>query len=406
MTETFRLGRIARVRVGVNWSVIVIFTLIALGLAAGRFPILYPGLPTVAYSAAGLVAGLVFFASLLAHELAHAIVARRNGVGVEAITLWLFGGVAKLEGEPATPAADFRVAAVGPGVSLVLAAGFGVLAVVAAALSAPDLVVGVVGWLALINAVLAVFNLVPAAPLDGGRILRAVLWWRTGDRTRAAVGAARAGRTFGWFLIAFGVAVAVFGGGIGGLWLALIGWFITTAARSEEEYARVSGSLSGVRVSDVMSANPTVVPSETTVADFIDRYVFSHRYSTFPVVGPAGVPAGLVTLRHVKTIPAADRTTLRVADVAAPMDRVAVVAPADPLADVLPRMSSGAEGRAVVVAHNQIVGIVSPVDVMRRLEVAELSAWSPPTGGVAPGRTDPPGRIPPGGTGPMWPKAG
>jgi len=373
MTETFRLGRIAGVRVGVNWSVLVIFTLIALGLAVGRFPVLYPDLPSVAYSLAGLAAGVAFFASLLAHELAHAIVARRNGVGVEAITLWLFGGVAKLEGEPSSPGADFRVAAVGPGVSLALAAVFAVVAVALEAMAVPGLVVGVVAWLALINAVLAVFNLVPAAPLDGGRILRAVLWWRTGDRTRAAVGAARAGRTFGWFLIAFGVSVAVFGAGIGGLWLALIGWFITTAARSEEEYARVSDSLAGVRVSDVMSANPMVVPAHTDVDTFIEHYVFASRYSTFPVVAGDGSVVGLVTLRHVKTVPPGARPSTTVGEVAVPLDRVTVVAPSDQLAEVLPRMSTGAEGRALVVVGTSVVGIVSPLDVTRRLEIAEVT---------------------------------
>ena len=219
MSETFRLGHIFGVRVGVNWSVVVIFALITIGLAAGRFPLLYPDLAAGAYVTAGLVAGVVFFASLLAHEMAHAVVAKRNGVAVEAITLWLFGGVAKLKGEPTTPGADFRVAAIGPAVSLVLALVFALLGLLLDAVGAPELIVGVALWLGLINVVLAVFNLVPAAPLDGGRILRSLVWWRTGDRTRAAITAAHAGRVFGWFLIAVGVGTAGLGAGIGGLWL-------------------------------------------------------------------------------------------------------------------------------------------------------------------------------------------
>jgi Zn-dependent protease/CBS domain-containing protein len=372
MTETFRLGHIAGVRVGVNWSVVVIFVLITVGLAAGRFPLLYPDLPTGAYVAAGLIAGLVFFASLLAHELAHAVVARRNGVSVEAITLWLFGGVAKLEGEPATPGADFRVAAVGPAVSLVLAVVFTLLGLILDVAGSPGLVVGVALWLGLINAVLAAFNLVPAAPLDGGRILRALLWWRTGDRTRAAVSAARAGRGFGWFLIAAGVAIAVLGGGIGGLWLAFIGWFITMAARGEEDYARMSSTLAGVTVGEVMSPDPVTVPSGTTVDQFIDEYVFAHNFSTFPVVDDSGRAVGLVALRDIKAMPPGDRASTTVEDVAVPLPWVTVVTTGQLAVDVLPRMAATSSGRALVMTGNTVVGLVSPVDVMRRLEVAEL----------------------------------
>jgi len=372
MTETFRLGHILGVRVGVNWSVVVIFTLITVGLAAGRFPLLYPDLPAGAYVAAGLVAGVVFFGSLLAHELAHAVVARRNDVSVEAITLWLFGGVAKLEGEPATPGADFRVAAVGPAVSLVLAVLFALLGLVLDVAGAPELVVGVALWLGLINAVLAVFNLVPAAPLDGGRILRALLWWQSGDRTRAAVSAARAGRGFGWFLIAAGVGIAVLGGGIGGLWLAFIGWFITMAARGEEDYARMSSTLAGVTVGDVMSADPVTVPAGTTVDRFIDDYVFAHNFSTFPVIDSGGRPVGLVALRDIKAMPVGKRASTTVEDVAVPLPWVTVVTTEQLAVDVLPRMAATTSGRALVMTGNTVVGLVSPVDVMRRLEVAEL----------------------------------
>lgn len=372
MSETFRLGHIFGVRVGVNWSVVVIFALITIGLAAGRFPLLYPDLAAGAYVAAGLVAGVVFFASLLAHEMAHAVVAKRNGVPVEAITLWLFGGVAKLEGEPTTPGADFRVAAVGPAVSLVLALVFALLGLLLDAVGAPELIVGVALWLGLINVVLAVFNLVPAAPLDGGRILRSLVWWRTGDRTRAAITAAHAGRVFGWFLIAAGVGIAVLGAGIGGLWLAFIGWFITMAARGEEDYARMSGTLAGVTVGEVMSPDPVTVPSGTTVDHFIDEYVFAHNFSTFPVVGESGNPVGVIALRDVKAMPPAQRAVATVEDLAVPLPWVTVVTTEQLAVEVLPRMAATASGRALVIAGNKVVGVVSPVDVMRRLEVAEL----------------------------------
>lgn len=372
MTETFRIGTIAGVRVGVNWSVGVILALLVLGLAAGRFPLLYPDLPAAVYAGAGLAAGVVFLGSLLAHELAHAVVARRNGVEVEAITLWMFGGVAKLEGEPADPGADFRVAVVGPLVSLALSVLFATMGLVLDLGGAPELVVGTFEWLALINLLLAAFNLIPAAPLDGGRVLRALWWWRTGDRTAAAVGAARAGRGFGWFLVAGGIALALLGGGIAGLWFVLIGWFISAAARSEEEYTRMNASLAGVRVSDVMSTPPVTVPRDISLEEFIDSWVFSHPFSTFPVVDEHLHPVGLVALRDVKHLSPAQRAGLRVADVVVPLDEVTTAAPDDEVTDVLGKMSSTHSGRAIVTTGERAVGVLSPVDVMRRVDVAGL----------------------------------
>jgi len=372
MNESLRLGRIAGVAIGINWSVLVIFTLITVGLAAGRFPILQPDLEPVAYAAAGLAAGIAFFLSLLAHELSHAIVARRNGVGVDGITLWLFGGVARLTGEADDPGADFRIAAVGPAVSVALGVVFLVLAGLADAIGLAPLAVEVVVWLGIINIVLAVFNLVPAAPLDGGRILRAALWRRSGDRVAAAVTAARAGRSFGWLLIIGGFAIFVLGAGLGGLWIVFLGWFLINAARMEEEQAVMGGALSGVRVADVMTPDPTTAPDDLSVEQFIEHYVFRHRHSTFPLVDRMGRPTGLVTLRRVKEVPAERRPSMRIGDLACPMDELAIARPDEPLEELLPRMASCADGRSLVMDGPQLVGIVSPTDVMRRLELAEL----------------------------------
>jgi Zn-dependent protease/predicted transcriptional regulator len=372
VTETFRIGRIAVVQIGVNWSVVVIFALVVLGLAAGRFPLAHPGYPDAAYLAAGVTAGVVFFASLLAHELAHAVVARRNGIEVEGITLWMLGGVAKLEGEPSDPGADFRVAVAGPGTSVVLAVGFGFGAWMLDVVSASPLVVGAAAWLAFINALLAAFNLIPAAPLDGGRILRAVWWWRTGDRQAAAVAAAHAGRVFGWTLIAGGVALALFGGGIGGVWLALIGWFITVAARGEQDVAEATGTLEGVTVGDVMTTDPSLVPSGTSIDVFITDWVFTHRCSTFPVVAADGSLRGLVAWRDVKSLSAQQRGSATVDDVVMPLGAVAVVSPDDPVSETLGPMAATPSGRGVVMADGRVVGVVSPVDIMRRIEVLRL----------------------------------
>jgi Zn-dependent protease/CBS domain-containing protein len=372
MRESVRLGRIAGVPVGINWSVLVIFVLITLGLAAGRFPLLYPNLHPVVYGVAGLTAGLVFFLSLLAHEVAHAVVARRHGVGVEGITLWLFGGVARLSGEAPDPGAELRIAGVGPLVSVVLAGAFYAVAVVVDAAGAPGIAVGVFTWLALINLVLAAFNLVPAAPLDGGRLLRAVLWRRHGDRQRAAVTAANAGRAFGWLLVAAGLWLFVAFVGIGGLWFMLIGWFLITAANAEAQHARVQAAFADVRVRDVMAPDPVVAPPSISIAEFLDGYVFRNRFSTFPLTTADGRLVGLVTLNRVKRVPPAQRDTTTLAQVACPPSEVATAAPDEPLADLLPRLAQCSDGRAVVVEHERVVGVVSPSDVARQVMIADL----------------------------------
>jgi Zn-dependent protease/predicted transcriptional regulator len=314
----------------------------------------------------------VFFISLLAHELAHAIVARRNGIEVEGITLWLFGGVARLLGEARDPGADLRVAGVGPLVSLILGAAFYLLAFVSAGLGLEGLPLGVLTWLGIINVVLAVFNLVPAAPLDGGRILRALLWRRRGDRMSAAISASRAGRVFGFVLVGLGLLEIIFVPGFAGLWFVLIGWFIVTAAGAEEQFARVQGALRGVKVGDVMTRDPVAVPPTLSVAELLDDYIWRNRFSSFPNVDPEGHPRGLVTLNGLKSVPTERRQDVTVTEVASPIDDVTKAEPDQPLLALVLRMRDGADGRALVIEDDRVVGIVSPRDVSRMLELAEL----------------------------------
>lgn len=371
MEESLRLGRVAGVDVGINWSVLVIFALVAFSLSAGRLPTDYPDLSTLTYAVAGFVAAVVFFLSLLAHELAHAIVARRNGIEVEGITLWLFGGVARLSGEARDPGADLRVAGVGPLVSLVLAGLFGLLYLVTRQLDA-GISGGVVGWLAIINLALAIFNLMPAAPLDGGRILRAFLWRRRDDRHSATVTASKAGRVFGFLLMGLGLVQFAFRAGFDGLWLILIGWFLTNAAKSEEQYANLQQQIGGVRVRDVMTPDPLVAPPYLSVQEFLDRYVFDHRYATFPLVED-GRPVGLLGLNRIREVPPGQRGATSARRVACPMEEVAIATPDEPLIEVLPRMQGCADGRVLVVDDDgRLVGIVSPRDVARVIELSSF----------------------------------
>ncbi|GAA4576419.1 site-2 protease family protein [Micromonospora coerulea] len=367
MRASFRLGRIAGVPVGVNWSVLVIFLLIAWGLAASQFPRAYPDRPTLAYVTAGLAAAVVFFLGLLAHEVAHAVVARRNGIEVVGITLWLFGGVSELKGEARDPGAELRIAGVGPLVSLVIGLFFGAIAVLLALAGAHGLVLGSLAWLAGINILLAIFNVLPAAPLDGGRLLRAAVWKATGDRTRASVVAARAGWVLGALLIGLGLWQFLVGAGVGGLWLALIGWFLIGAAGAEERQARTGSALRGVRVADVMTPQPQTASGDTTVADFVDNYLFAYRHSTLPLTDD-GRPVGLVTLDRVRGIPADRRSSTTLAEVSCRADELVLAAPDEELNDLLPRLSQCADGRALVVTDQRLVGIVSPSDISRAVQ--------------------------------------
>lgn len=376
MNESVRLGRIAGVAVGLNWSLLVVFVLIATGLASGRLPEVHPDQPTAAYVVAGVVTAVLFFVSVLLHEVSHAVVAQRNGVEVDGIVLWLFGGVARLKGEAGDPGAELRIAGVGPLVSAVLGGVFLAVAFVLDQAGAPGLVVEAAVWLGVINVVLAVFNLFPGAPLDGGRVLRAILWKVTGDKNRSWVRAAQAGRVVGFGVIGFGILqFAAFG--FDGLWLILIGWFLVMAAGAEETHARLEHSLGDLRVTDVMSADPVVAPANVTIDDFLDDFVFRHRFSTFPVEGPDGRIVGLATVNRIKGVPREDRAVIAVGDLATPLEEVATARPDERMAEVLGRFRSGDDGRLLVMDADHLVGIVSPADVMRRLELDDLRRADP-----------------------------
>ncbi|MEU4684938.1 site-2 protease family protein [Streptomyces xinghaiensis] len=369
MGQTFSLGRLAGIRIGVNWSVLVILALLTLGLAEGRLPEAHPGDPGWLYWAVGLVTAAAFLLSLLAHEISHALVARRHGVDADSITLWLLGGVARLRSEAPDPRAELRIAGSGPLVSLVLGAVFAGLAALIRATAGPGLAAEAVAWLAGINILLALFNVLPAAPLDGGRLLRAAVWRRTGDPVRATVVASAAGRVLGWGLVALGLYLVLLGAGFGGVWLVLIGWFLVAAATVEGGQARLRELLSGVSVREAMSPDPVTAPASATVEDFLESPAFRYRHSAFPVVGDDGAPAGLVTLHDARAVPAAARATTRLAEVMLPPEEIPTAAPGDPLAPLLPALQAAPARRALVMEDGRLAGILSSSDISR------ITAW-------------------------------
>lgn len=370
MRATIPVGRVRGIPVGLDLTVLIIVAILVFGLAFGRFPAASPGSPSIAYLLAAIVAAALFMGSLLAHELAHALVAQREGIEVAGITLWLLGGVAELRGEARTPGADLRIAAVGPLTSLVLGVVFWGLSALLPGLAGVTLL-----YLGGVNVLLALFNLVPAAPLDGGRVLRAALWaWRR-DRVFAAVAAARAGRVFGYLLIAFGILQVVTGVGFQGLWLAVLGFFLVNAAAAEESHARASSALQGLRVADVMSSDLVTADPRESVFAFIGRVVLRHRLSAYPLVDSAGHFHGLVTLNRIRALDQSRHATTSLADIACPPDELPQARPDEPLVDLLPRMNGCADGRAVVLdAGGGLVGIVSPSDISRAIQTGDLRA--------------------------------
>lgn len=377
MRDAIPLGRIAGFSVNVHWSVLVILWLFTWSLAS-TLPGAVKGYSSVAYWVAGVCGALVLLASLLAHELAHAVVARRSGVAVGDVTLWLFGGVTTLGGEAKTPKAAFRIAIAGPATSLALAAIFGGMVVALQTVRAAPIVVGVASWLAAINLLLGLFNLLPGAPLDGGRVLRAFLWRRHGDSVRAGIGAAHAGRVVAFILIGLGLAEFVAGGLVGGVWLAFIGWFIFAASREEESRISTQQIFAGVRVADAMTARPHTAPGWITVDDFIQRYVLGDRHSAYPVADQSGTIVGLVTLRQLRDVAPARRASISVAEIALPLHAVPTATPQEPLTALLERMApAGPRSRALVVEGGQVVGIVTPTDVARLIDVYRLAHPGP-----------------------------
>jgi Zn-dependent protease len=373
VTASIRFGRIAGIPVGASWSALLIAGLIAWSLAGSLLPAQAPGLAPAAYWLAGLAGAGLFLGSLLAHEVGHALVARRAGLAVRGITLWLLGGVALLEDEPATPRDELRVALVGPAVSLALAVVFGLAAVVGSAAGLPAAAVVVTAWLAVGNAALAVFNLLPAAPLDGGRVLRGLLWRRHGSRVRAAVTATQAGVWVGAGLVAYGLLGAFTGWGIGTLWTALVGWFLISAARQERDWAVARSGLEGLRADQVMSPAPAAAPAWFTVDAFLRNYVEPWQAAVLPLRSFDGHPAGVVTAAALAVVPPDRRHIVRAGDVAIGVADLVLLHPGQPVTDLPARLAAD-RTVAAVVAGGQLLGLITQADLARAAAGGRLGA--------------------------------
>ena len=366
MSDGFEIGRIAGIRISIHWSWLVVFVLITWTLASSVFPDQNPGLSDSAYVAMAVAAAVLFFTSLLLHELGHAFQARREGIEIDGISLWLFGGVARFRGVFPSAGAEFRIAIAGPLVSLVIGLGF---VFIAWMLPLPRAFDGIAAWLGFINLILLAFNLIPALPLDGGRVLRSALWAKSGNLAAATRTAATVARVFAFLLIAAGLAELVLLGSFGGIWLAFLGWFLLQAAAGEARSLAARQALGGFRVADLMVRDPATVRDDVSLGRFMDEVVSSRRFTTYPVVHD-GRAVGLLPFRSVAEIPRSDWDGRTVGDCMLRLDQVPVLAPDDQVVDVLEELGESDVQRALVLEDGRLVGLLSITDLARALQIA------------------------------------
>lgn len=370
------VGRALGVPISLDLSWFIILALILGTFSAASFPTLLPGQGRLTYLLMGSAGALLFFGSLLIHELAHAVEARRRGIEVEGITLFVFGGMARTRAEPQRPIDEFVIAAVGPLAS-------GILAVLFVGLSIPtahlgwDPVAVVLRYLGILNTALAVFNLLPGFPLDGGRLLRAAVWGATGSLRTGTRVATRAGRGLGLLLMAVGFLGILGGGGfIGGLWMVFIGWFLMQAAGSSYDQLLLTEVLRGVTAREGMTPDPDTVPPDLPVDTLVHEHFLRRPYSAFPVTDD-GIVVGLISLSSVKGLDRDRWRDLRVADIMAPLERTVVVEPDTPMLQVLEQMSRSGNRRALVAHDWELMGIISARDLARWLDRAALVPTRP-----------------------------
>ncbi|MGZ4355079.1 MAG: site-2 protease family protein [Gaiellaceae bacterium] len=360
MTANLRVGRIGGIEISLNWSCLVAVVLLVWTLANGIFPQTNPHLSARAHLAMAIVATAGYFLALLLHEHGHALVARRHGMRIDGITLWLFGGLARFRSAFPSAGVEFRVAFAGPLVSALL----GVLAVLVARARPPEEVAAVAAWLGYLNLSLFVFNMVPAAPLDGGKVLHAIVWRLKGDEAAASRVSAGGGYVFGYLLGAAGLFLLVFQGSYSGAWLAFLGWFLVEGATAEERHTRILQAVTGLRVRDLMTADPVTVAPELTIARLMG---FGPRHTTYPVVDD-GRAVGLLVLADATAVPRAEWDERRVRDCMRAESEVPVLAEDDTAEDALVALSASEVGHALVVSNGRLAGLLAASDFEHAVE--------------------------------------
>lgn len=359
---SWKIGSVMGIPLRVHFSWLIVFGLIAWSLSTYYFPLAAPDLPAVSYWIKGVLAALLLFLSVALHELAHSFVARSYGISIQGITLFIFGGVAQLKGEPPHPRAEFTIAIVGPLTSFLLSLIFFLFA-----LTTHEGTRALFDYLSRINLTLGIFNLIPGFPMDGGRVLRALLWKRRNDYLYATKKAAGAGQKIALAFVFLGLLAALFGVA-GGLWMMLIGWFLYTAAQASYQQATLQQALAGVRVEDIMVTDLVTLDASVPVAEAVDGSFLRFGYGGFPVL-KNGAFLGIVTLKEVKEVPRQDWERVRVGEIAVPRDRKWEATPEDEVMKALELMVQEDKGRLAVTEGGQLIGLITRSGIARYLQI-------------------------------------
>ncbi|MBN1399697.1 MAG: site-2 protease family protein, partial [Anaerolineae bacterium] len=362
MTKTrFRLAEISGIPIRIDASWLLIFIWVTWSLAGNYFPRRYPSWSTALTWTLGVVTSLLFFCSVLLHELGHALVARKNGIPVKDITLFIFGGAAQISEEPSNPAREFRMAIVGPLVSLALSGAFAGIHLLTRGSSQP--VAALSFFLAYINLSLGLFNLIPGFPLDGGRVLRALLWSLRRDLAWATRWASRMGQIVAYLFVALGIMRAFTGTWVDGVWLAMIGLFLDNAARTQYRQLTLRNLLEGYTVRDIMSLECSLIPPQLTLDVFVEQYLLTRARRCY-AVGQGDTIMGLLTVHNVSSVAKVDWPFTRVVDVLTPLDRLRTVSPETPLWNALQHMTADGVNQLPVVVDDRLEGMITREDVI------------------------------------------
>lgn len=366
MPGSLRIGKIAGIDIYINVSWIIILVLLTVSLATGWFPQLYPGWSTATYWVVGFISAILLFVSVLLHELAHSLVARRRGLPVKNITLFIFGGVSNIEQEPKSPGVEFQITVVGPLTSILIGVVCFLLWLPLRRTNSP--LEGILFYLAVTNLLLGVFNLIPGFPLDGGRVLRSIIWKITGSLRQATQIASITGQIVAYLFIFWGIWQLFTGSVLNGIWLGFIGWFLLSAAQSANSQVMLESMLRGVTVGEVMNPTPTLVPANISLQQLVDQYFLPQGLRS-ALVMQADQLAGLITLSDIRHVPREQWGQVTVGHAMIPLERLHVVQPQQSLNDVLPLMAGRDVNQLPVVQNGAVVGVVSRDAIVHYLEV-------------------------------------
>jgi Zn-dependent protease/predicted transcriptional regulator len=350
---SWKIASVMGIPIRVHFSWFVIFGLIAWSLSTAYFPRVAPDLPVLSYWAGGLVAALLLFLSVAFHELSHSLVAKKYRLAISSITLFIFGGVSQMKGEPPTPEAERAIAVAGPLSSFFLSLLFFLLYGVAEGRVARALF----SYLSQLNLVLGAFNLIPGFPMDGGRVLRAFLWNRSGDFFSATRKASRYGQNISLFFIFFGLFSLV-AGFPGAIWLMVIGWFLHSAAQSSYRQANLQETLGGIKVKDIMVRDIVTIPSDLSLDMVVNNYFLRYGYGGFPVMNDEEF-LGFVSLKEIKNVPRAEWRKVRVSDIIEPFGNKWEISMTDDAMKALELMLSEDRGRLAVMDHGKVIGLIT-----------------------------------------------